>query len=595
MMIWVDVEKVRSTDARRSCSRSANNNTQSQKTSPVGSNRPDELQGGDADGGEDPHGDDHVRVDPECGFLLRVEIPDQTGGRLETAAFLLLCHQNALSRLDIFERLGICGRVSGEHPIDPHQVAPSRSFAGRPAGPAPHEPLKKRTRLARPVEPAMPQQPQKRRLMDESPTLESHTRRVDHEEPLTVLARLGGQARFACFSSEATLVAAGTLVRLAADGPGRLQLLRGQARGLWQTLHHRADGDVPAEVGPLLMGGFSFHNETPPAAPWSAFPGALFVLPERLWTWVDGALYETTTATTAASQKVARDPVRRPASHPGEPEDASKATETDREAWEKSVTQILRRIRVGDVTKVVLARAKRFPAVDPVRLLDALPTDPGTHRFLFEPEPGHAFVGATPELLVRVAGGQAETVALAGTAARGEDSMQDSVCARGLVESPKDNLEHGLTVTWLDERLAAAGAVQVAHAKRRLRRLGHVQHLETPITAQLPPGVHVLDIAQELHPTPAVGGVPPREALGLIAKLETTPRGWYAGGVGYFGPSGEGTLLTAIRSALVTTKGLWAYAGAGIVAGSDPTAEWEETRLKMRLMAQTARAVDGSP
>lgn len=422
--------------------------------------------------------------------------------------------------------------------------------------------------------------------------MKSHTRRVKHDEPLQVLSRLDGESRFACFSSDATLVAQGSLVRLAADGPGRLQVLRGEGRGLWESLRHHPEEGVPVEVGPLLLGGFAFHDASPAHSPWGAFPGALFVLPERLWTWHDGALYETTTSLQGKENSTAP---RRAAHKEASWAEHSGTTETDRDAWEKSVVQILRRIRVGDVTKVVLARAKRFPSVDPVRLLGALPTDAGTHRFLFEPEPGHAFVGATPEPLVRVSGGQAETVALAGTAARGVDSKEDSVCARGLVESPKDNLEHGLTVTWLDERLAAAGAVDVAHAKRRLRRLGHVQHLETPITAQLPPGLHVLDVAQELHPTPAVGGVPPREALGLIERLETTPRGWYAGGVGYFGSSGEGTLLTAIRSALVTKDGLWAYAGAGIVAGSDPTAEWEETRLKMRLMAETAGAVGESP
>lgn len=424
--------------------------------------------------------------------------------------------------------------------------------------------------------------------MAAGPSFESRTRRVPDQKPHDLLAALEGDARFAWFSPERTWVAQGTAARLQADGPGRLEVLRGEARGLWQSLRHKTEGPVPEGIGPLLMGGFAFHDRHESRFPWGAFPGALFVLPERLWTWHDDGLYETetrpvgraTTVQTTATMPQGDD-ADRMSTHPG----------TDRDQWERSVRKILTSIRAGDVTKVVLARAKRLPPVDPLKLLAAFPAESGTHRFLFEPVRGQAFLGATPEPLVRVQGVQAETVALAGTAARGMDSRDDRLRGQDLVESPKDNLEHGLTVTWLDERLSQAGALRVDHGKRRLRRLGHVQHLETPIRAQIPAGMHVIDVARELHPTPAVGGIPPREGLQQIARLEQMPRGWYAGGLGWFSPSGEGTILTAIRSALATPEALWAYAGAGIVAGSDPATEWEETRLKLRLVEQAARSV----
>ncbi len=424
--------------------------------------------------------------------------------------------------------------------------------------------------------------------MAADPAFESRTRRVPDQKPHDLLAALEEDARFAWFSPERTWVASGTAARLQADGPGRLEVLRGEARALWQSLRHRAEEGVPEGIGPLLMGGFAFHDRHESRSPWGAFPGTLFVLPERLWTWHDEGLYETTTRAMGQSRATQEMPA---VTKNATAQDLSAHPGTDREDWERSVRKILTSIRAGDVTKVVLARAKRLPPVDPLRLLAAFPAEAGTYRFLFEPVRGQAFLGATPEPLVRVQGVTAETVALAGTAARGTDSRDDQSRAQDLVESPKDNLEHGLTVTWLDERLAQAGALRIEHGKRRLRRLGHVQHLETPIRAQIPAGMHVIDVARELHPTPAVGGIPPRECLQQIARLEQMPRGWYAGGLGWFSPSGEGTVLTAIRSALSTPQALWAYAGAGIVAGSDPSAEWEETRLKLRLVEQAARSV----
>jgi menaquinone-specific isochorismate synthase len=431
----------------------------------------------------------------------------------------------------------------------------------------------------------MSQETQKQRPKREA-LLHSHTRKVPMRAPLEVLAGLPEGPRFAWLSADTTWVAQGKTSTLQADGPGRLEVLRGEARGLWESLHHERDADVPETIGPILVGGFAFHERHQAEAHWQAFPGTLFVLPQRLWQWRGDALYETTT--TSQRPETPRKPLAGEAASRDDPSSVG----TPREEWEKSVQKVLQQIRSGDVTKVVLARAKRLPPVDPVRLLSAFPDEAGTHRFLFEPVAGQAFLGATPEPLVRVTGVTAETVALAGTAARGMDAQNDKTHAQQLIESPKDNLEHGLTVTWLDERLSQAGALRVEHGKRRLRRLGHVQHLETPITAQIPAGMHVLDVARELHPTPAVGGVPPREGLGLIARLENTPRGWYAGGVGWFSRSGEGTIVTAIRSALSTKEALWAYAGAGIVAGSDPKAEWEETRLKMRMVERAAQALD---
>jgi isochorismate synthase EntC len=118
----------------------------------------------------------------------------------------------------------------------------------------------------------------------------------------------------------------------------------------------------------------------------------------------------------------------------------------------------------------------------------------------------------------------------------------------------------------------------------RIRRLRHVLHLQTSITGRLDSDVHVLDLVEALHPTPAVGGVPTIEALRCIAELESQPRGWYAGPVGWFDQTGDGEFAVAIRSGLVRGRHAFVYAGAGIVRDSDSTKEYEETGLKQRAL-----------
>ena len=119
-----------------------------------------------------------------------------------------------------------------------------------------------------------------------------------------------------------------------------------------------------------------------------------------------------------------------------------------------------------------------------------------------------------------------------------------------------------------------------------LLRLPNIQHLHTPITATLNADVRIWDVVAHLHPTPAVGGVPRERALALIHELEPFARGWYAAPVGWVDAKGDGTFVVAIRSALAVARTLTLYAGAGIVADSDPQREWHETGLKFRPLLE---------
>jgi len=188
------------------------------------------------------------------------------------------------------------------------------------------------------------------------------------------------------------------------------------------------------------------------------------------------------------------------------------------------------------------------------------------------------FVGATPEVLVRgTPAGTVESLPMAATVPKG---LTDP--ARSLLADPKQRSEHALVVDAVYAGFAGLCRDVARPDLPEIVGAGEVVHLATPVRGSLRSGVSVLDLAAELHPTPAVGASP-RSALGLVSELETTPRGYYTGVVGWTGPSG-GELRVALRCGLIRGGRATLFAGAGIVAGSDPAAELEETRWKLRPM-----------
>ena len=167
------------------------------------------------------------------------------------------------------------------------------------------------------------------------------------------------------------------------------------------------------------------------------------------------------------------------------------------------------------------------------------------------------------------------------------DVMKQLAAVQGMLEAAsREVLRHHLETHVADairEQLEPF-ASSVGTGDRSVRRLATVQHLRTPISAELAGDEHVLSLVEALHPTPAVGGLPPDAALETIRETETFDRGWYAAPVGWFDASGNGTFAVAIRSALARGDAATVFAGAGIVADSDPDREWDEVQLKYRPM-----------
>jgi menaquinone-specific isochorismate synthase len=256
-------------------------------------------------------------------------------------------------------------------------------------------------------------------------------------------------------------------------------------------------------------------------------------------------------------------------------------------AWEHAIQTIISRATAGELQKVVLARlaeARFASKPDLIHSLNNLNHSyPDTYRFLFEPRPGQAFLGATPELLAAVSGRSLTTMALAGSIKRGQNPQEDAELAAALLDSSKDRYEHQIVIDQLRYRLTPISS-HVAIGQTGVLTLRNIQHLHTPVQATLYQAGGILPILEVLHPTPALGGEPRALAMDLIAELEPAPRGWYAAPIGWVDSDLDGQFAVAIRSAVVQDARAWLYAGAGIVAASDPQREWEETMLKFRPM-----------
>jgi menaquinone-specific isochorismate synthase len=271
---------------------------------------------------------------------------------------------------------------------------------------------------------------------------------------------------------------------------------------------------------------------------------------------------------------------RRPVAAASAPPAAVSAELPSEEVWQEAVATAVSALRAGELGKVVLARAIDVTAADDLdpravaaRLAHRFP---GCFTFLCD-----GLVGASPELLIRRVGRHAESLVLAGTTRRGATSQEDAELEQALLASAKDAVEHQLAADSVREVLAAVAADLVADPRPQLLRLANVSHLATHVEAWLPVSApSALALALLLHPSAAVGGTPKAAALEMIDQLEAAPRGRYAAPVGWVDANGDGEFAIALRCAQLAGRVATLWAGAGIVADSDPAAEVAETTAK---------------
>ncbi|WP_398330394.1 isochorismate synthase MenF [Vulcanococcus sp.] len=255
-------------------------------------------------------------------------------------------------------------------------------------------------------------------------------------------------------------------------------------------------------------------------------------------------------------------------------------------AWQEGYRSVVERglelVEAGELRKLVLAVRQQLQLaqpLDPLHLLAQLrQRQPGSCRFLWQQADGPALLGASPERLLTVRQGQLRSDALAGTAPVGPNAGQ-------LLHSDKDRREHELVVEAITEVLHHNGLTPRRPRHPRLARHGQLMHLHTPITADLG-DQQPLAVAAALHPTPAVAGLPRREAMAALRSLEPFERGYYAAPIGWIDSEGDTELRVAIRSGSLQGQRLELTAGAGLVPGSAVERELAEVALKLGVLQQ---------
>jgi menaquinone-specific isochorismate synthase len=433
----------------------------------------------------------------------------------------------------------------------------------------------------------------------------SVTLEVPHLDPLAVLQSIYAPHELHFYlekSAAGEAIAGADAVESATfAGASRFSAARAWAEEVLSRTIAIGDLDVP-RAGPHFFAGFAFSDE---AARDSAFAPATIFLPRwqvaasqgryiavaNVSVTPDADVSALAARVLAAHAKFSAFPYDTPASNISANGSIGEIHETGGAGWfEAAVVEALGRIRGGVYRKIVLARALDLAQSKPFLPLEALNRlrgrFPACQVFSLANGRGQSFIGATPERLARVKGREFLTEALAGSAPRGETAPEDARLGRALLGSTKDLHEHQVVVETMVRRLREFGLASVEAERARLLLLPNVQHLCSPVSAVLPPGVHLLDVLAELHPTPAVGGQPRTAARADIARLECFDRGLYAGAVGWFDHTGDGEFVVAIRSALMDGARARLYAGAGIVEGSIPADEKAETDLKLEALLE---------
>jgi isochorismate synthase len=408
----------------------------------------------------------------------------------------------------------------------------------------------------------------------------------------------------------AALAALGEVAQLSASGAGRFKAVADR----WRELASAAVAD-PAEGllggGPIAVGGFAFAPEGGGAPHWSGFAPASLVVPE----------IALTRGAPRRERGDARAPVRMTLAALARPDDLAEellarlqrrlaelreqplplldpapagryqvASAMPPEHYEAAVASAVRSIEGGEFEKVVLAREVQVHAgggasiYDPAAVFGVL-RDAFPSCFVFCAGRGEStLVAASPELLVRREGHRVSTLALAGSTRRSADPAVDDHLGEQLLRDASYREEHAIVARRIERTLRPHAVWVAAAPEPELVRIANIQHLGTPIRAQLADPIETLELVGLMHPTPAVGGEPAAPALRRIPALEGLDRGWYSGPVGWVDGAGDGEFCVALRCALLRGGVARCYAGNGIVRDSDPAKELAETEIKLQAL-----------
>jgi isochorismate synthase len=400
-------------------------------------------------------------------------------------------------------------------------------------------------------------------------------------------------------SQQFSMVAFGATAWLTGHGERRFS----QIAAGWHGLVSRALVDAAPScplAPPLSLGGFAFDPDGHADPGWEGYPDALLVIPRFLFmscgssSWLSvnvlmasGCDIQATTTAVLGDlhELLSEELTARGEEHPERLLVLEDEAEVAR--WKATTVSIVREIERGAIEKLVLARnvrARSSRLIDPGLVIHRLRARYGRCTLFAFTRGQSCFVGATPERLVRLEGTNVWADCLAGSASRGATHDDDCSLGEALLADRKERREHALVVRALQNVLSPLCAQLTVPEAPSLLRMPNVQHLRTPLRGMLKEEHDIFGLIERLHPTPATGGLPREMACSLLRTYECLARGWYAGPVGWVDGHGGGEFVVAIRSALLRGHEARLYAGCGIVAGSDPEREYEESCLKLRPM-----------
>lgn len=372
-----------------------------------------------------------------------------------------------------------------------------------------------------------------------------------------------------------------------------------QLKYYWKRLMDRAiiiNEDPAVSAGPKMFGGFPFDTKEQYSELWNEFHGSEFRVPSYLLTIEGDKAYftinlfiEAHSDTKEIIERIQRDKEQllSPSIPKAKTNHVVLSHEVDPEAWKELVTQTRTAIENGFAEKIVIARELQLEFEYTIELATVLQhlleVQRNSYVFIWEKN-GTAFVGATPERLVWVTNQQLLSACLAGTAPRGKTIEEDQRIGEELLMDDKNREEHQYVVDMIKDALKDLAEDIEIPEKPVLYPLKNLQHLFTPVQAILKDDITILDIAERLHPTPALCGLPTERSMRFIRDHEQLERGWYGAPIGWFDHRFNGEFAVAIRSGLVKDNKASLFAGCGVVRGSDPEVEYEETKIKFQPM-----------
>jgi anthranilate synthase component 1 len=449
---------------------------------------------------------------------------------------------------------------------------------------------------------------------------------ADSETPLSVLSKLGtSEPSFLLESAEQSdligrysFVGAGARAVISSRGetitltdrngtrswtaPDPLKELETLMAGYWCEVHPELPGFTGGAVGYLGYEAVRRFEPSVPAAPLDdlGVPEMLFLIADTVVVFdhkarrikvvacafpselgVEESRREAVERISALLGKLSQPLAMQPFPAGADAEHLPITSNVTREAFEKSVEDSKEFIRAGDIFQIVLSQRFAIPYEgDPLHLYRALRfVNPSPYMFCLRLPGGFSLVGSSPEVHVKVTDGNVQIRPIAGTRKRGTTPEADEALRQELLEDPKERAEHLMLVDLARNdvgRISEFGSVSLTDFMT-VERYSHVMHIVSNVVGKLSGDHSPLDVLRATFPAGTVSGSPKVRALQIIASMEPTTRGSYAGAVGYYGFNGQLDSCIALRTVLLKNGTAYVQAGAGIVADSKPEAEFEET------------------